>query len=125
MIHDPCIFPQQRSVNRERDDWFLVQVGCFNSGGNTGGGSAGDFDDTVRLEGDTRPEYESQIDKAARDIAGGDNYENVFADNPAAFAELQERIAEASRTPRGAVGDSTPTQFPLMIVTGKHRNLLF
>ena len=46
MIHDPCIFPQQRSVRRERDDWFLVQVGCFNSDGNTGGGSAGDFDDS-------------------------------------------------------------------------------
>jgi len=79
---------------------------CFGSGEETGGGSAGDFDDTVRLSGDDRPKYESEIEKAAKSIAGGDNYENVFANNPAAFAELEKRLAEP--TGRPAFTDALP-----------------
>lgn len=39
MIHDPCIVPQLRSKKREHDDWFLLQMGCFDSDGNKGEGS--------------------------------------------------------------------------------------
>lgn len=42
MIHDPCIVPQLRSKKRERDDWFLVRMGCFN--GDNEGGDASDVE---------------------------------------------------------------------------------
>lgn len=50
MIHDPCIVPQLRSKKREHDDWFLLQMGCFDSDGDKGEGSGkdgySDLDDT-------------------------------------------------------------------------------
>ena len=95
MIHDPCMIPQQRSDKRKSDDWFLVRMGCFNGDADDGAGTSGgvDFDDTVRLSGDTRPAYESQVDKAAR-AKGGDNYGPDTLSDERSFNLAQTRVAE-------------------------------
>ena len=46
MIHDPCIVSQLRSKKKESDDWFLLQIGCFNGDGEgSGEGGASDLGD--------------------------------------------------------------------------------
>ena len=52
MIHDPCIVPQLRSKKRERDDWFLVRMGCFNSDTENEGDPRGFDDDEAADEAD-------------------------------------------------------------------------
>ena len=105
------------------EDKLLGQLYCFCGGGDdTGGGSAGDFDDsynqamgytdtlggpgrsddsgnarqTTAEERAAAPGYDSQIEAAARDLAeyaGRDDYTDVFAGNIDAYNEMQSRLS--------------------------------
>ena len=80
MIHDPCMFPQLRSKKRERDDWFLVRMGCFNGdpdgeGSGKGGASdlgdageaiASDADSALGFEDDEAADYQDRVDEAMK-----------------------------------------------------------
>ena len=99
MIHDPCIVPQLRNKKRERDDWFLVRMGCFNGDGDTD-----DADSALGFEDD---EAADEADRAAARAAEAEGDPRGFDDDE--FEDELER-RRASRTP-GAVGDSDSTQF--------------
>jgi hypothetical protein len=102
------------------EDKLLGQLYCFCSGGDdTGGGSAGDFDDSYNKAmgytdskgkatgtgGESDPartesgaiartsNYDSQIEAAARAAAGGGDYTNVFAGDIAAYNDMQRGLA--------------------------------
>ena len=61
MIHDPCIVPQLRNKKRERDDWFLVRMGCFNGDGDTD-----DADSALGFEDDEAADYQDRVDEAMK-----------------------------------------------------------
>ena len=67
---------------------------CFGGPDDTGGGSAGDFDDTVRLSGDTRPAYESEVEEKAR-AKGGGTYDDQTLSDDRSFNLAQTRVAES------------------------------
>ena len=90
----------------------------------TGGGSAGDFDDTVRLSGDTRPDYESQVEKAARE-RGGDNYDDKTLSDQASFERAQratgDRDITTNRQQRQALADRAAVQGAIEAARGADR----
>lgn len=65
----------------------------------TGGGSAGDFDDTVgtKVGGGATGTYESQVDKAAR-AKGGDDYDDKTLSDLASFERAQRATGDLGAT---------------------------
>ena len=126
-------FSEARGIFEEEIS-FEPQIHCFGGGGDTGGGSAGDFDDSYNQAmgytdssgqatgsgGDSDPartesgavartsNYESQIEAAARAAAGGGDYTDVFAGDTAAYNDMQRALSGASTAPStAALGPST------------------
>lgn len=94
MIHDPCIVPQLRSEKRERDDWFLVRMGCFNGDGDTD-----DADSALGFEDD---EAADAADRAAATIEEGDP--RGFEDDE--FADELESRRASTGVGGSSIGDS-------------------
>ena len=115
MIHDPCIVPQLRNKKRERDDWFLVRMGCFKGDGDTD-----DADSALGFEDDEAADYQDRVDEAMKQARDrGDDTDEIedFFDR----TEVREPIlSPADRgqrapidTPRiQGIREFSPTPFP-------------
>ena len=121
MNRDPCMFPQLRSKKRERDDWFLIQIGCFNSDTENEKSSGGSTKDSpLGFDDDEAADYQDRVDEAMKEARDrGDDTDEIedYFDRTVVREPLMSPADRTQRDPIdiakiAGIREFSPTQFP-------------